>query len=164
PAVDRRSPRRIASLVRRLQHVRALGGFVAIAFRASAGATAQSGQTIITIPNTVQAGDAMIIAGGMNDAGVSDFDWAVPSGWQRLRHSRVGSDVYGALYGRVATARDAVSHFVLDTDSTGQSGVALAAYSGTDPASPFHPHARSVETTSPTSHTAPTVTVTVEDA
>lgn len=137
---------------------------MAIAFRASAGATTQSGQTIITIPSTVQAGDAMIIAGGMNDAGVSDFDWPTPSGWTRLRHSRVGSDVYGALYGRVATAGDAGSQVVLDTDSTGKSGVVLAAYSGTDPVAPFHAHAMRVETTSTTSHATPTVTVTVEDA
>src|SRR5690606_28894279 len=140
------------------------GGTVAIAFRASAEATAQSGQTVITIPNPVQAGDALILVGGMNDAGVSDFDWAVPSGWTRLRHSRVGSDVYGALYGRVATAGDAGSQVVLDTDSTGKSGVVLAAYSGTDPVAPFHAHAMRVETTSTTSHTTPTVTVTVEDA
>src|SRR5690606_39179353 len=106
----------------------------------------------------------MIIAGGMNDAGVSDFDWAVPSGWQRLRHSRVGSDVYGALYGRVATAGDAGSQVVLDTDSTGKSGVVLAAYSGTAPVAPFHAHAMRVETTSTTSHTTPTGTVTVEAA
>src|SRR5690606_37559284 len=95
----------------------------------------------------------------MNDAGVPDFDWPTPSGWTRLRHSRVGSDVYGALYGRVATAGDAGSQVVLDTDSTGKSGVVLAAYSGTDPTAPFHAHAMRVETTSTTSHTTPTVTV-----
>src|SRR5690606_12994551 len=164
PAVDRRRESRVAELVRRLQHLRALGGSVAIAFRASASATTQSGATTITIPGTVQAGDALIIAGGMNDAGVSDFDWPTPSGWTRLQHSRVGSDVYGALYGKVATASDAGAQVVLDTDTTGKSGVVLAAYSGTDPVAPFHATAQRVENTSTTNHATPTVGVTVEDA
>lgn len=137
---------------------------MAIAFRASASATTQSGATTITIPGTVQAGDALIIAGGMNDAGVSDFDWPTPSGWTRLQHSRAGSDVYGALYGKVATASDAGAQVVLDTDTTGKSGVVLAAYSGTDPVAPFHATAQRVESSSTATHATPTVDVTVEDA
>src|SRR5690606_23457109 len=100
----------------------------------------------------------------MNDAGVSDFDWPTPPGWTRLRHSRVGSDVYGALYGRVATAGDLGAQVVLDTDTTGKSGVVLAAYSGTDPVAPFHATAQRVESSSTATHATPTVDVTVEDA
>ena len=137
---------------------------MAIAFRASAEAHTVSGETVITIPGTVQAKDSMVIIGGLNDAGVPDFDWQPPAGWTRLEGSRAGSDVYGAMYGKVASAGDPGSTIVLDSDSTGKSGVGFVAYSGTDPVDPFHAHAMRVETTSTVNHATPTVGVTVEGA
>ena len=135
-----------------------------IAFRASAEAHTVSGATTITIPGTVQAGDAMLLIGGLNDATVPDFDWQPPAGWTALHSSRAGSNLFGALYGRVATAGDPGSPVLLDSDSTGKSGVVLVAYSGTDPIAPFNAHAMAVESTSTTNHVTPTAAASVENA
>lgn len=137
---------------------------MAIAFRASAEAHTTSGNLTITVPGTVQAGDAMLLVGGMNDAGVPDFDWSPPSGWTQLRASRSGSNLFGALYGKVATTQDIGKPVVLESNTTGKSGAVLCAWSGTDPVAPFNAHAMAVENTSTVNHVTPTAEATVENA
>lgn len=137
---------------------------MAIAFRASAEAHVTSGDLTITVPGTVQAGDAMLLVGGLNDAGVSDFDWSPPPGWTQLRASRSGSNLFGALYGKVATSGDIGTPVTLESNSTGKSGAVLCAWSGTDPVSPFNAHAMAVETVTTVNHATPTAEATVENA
>lgn len=136
---------------------------MSIAFRASAEAHVTSGDLTITVPGTVQAGDAMLLVGGLNDAGVPDFDWSPPPGWTQLRASRAGSNLFAALYSKVATAGDIGAQVTLESNTTGKSGAVLCAWSGTDPVTPVNAHAMAVETTDTVNHATPTAEATVED-
>ena len=137
---------------------------MAIAFRASAEAHATTGNLAVTVPSGVQAGDCLLMFAGLNDAGVPANDWATPSGWTPIDSRRVGSNLFGAAYFRVAQAGDPSSVVTLATPGTGKSCAILAAYSGTDPVSPINIAAAASEGTTTASHTTPTVGTTVDDA
>lgn len=137
---------------------------MAIAFRASAEAHVTSGDLTITIPSGVQAGDALLLVGGLNDAGVTANDWSTPSGWTLIDSRRVGSNLFAAVYFRVAQSGDPSSVVTLSTPGTGKSCAIIAAYSGTDPVSPINVSAAASEGTSTASHATPTATTTVDNA
>lgn len=137
---------------------------MAIAFRASAEAHATSGDLTITIPSGVQAGDCLLLIGGLNDAGVPENDWPTPSGWTAIDARRVGSNLFAAAYFRVAQSGDPSSNVLLATPGTGKSCAIIAAYSGTDPVSPINVSAIASESASTASHTTPTANTTVDDA
>ena len=136
---------------------------MAIAFRASAESHVTTGSLTITIPSAVQAGDVLLLIGGMNDAGVSANDWATPSGWAALDTRRVPSNLFAAAYTRVAQSGDPGSTVTLSTAGTGKACAIIAAYSGIDPSGPINISAVASETTNTASHTTPTVTTTASD-
>jgi hypothetical protein len=131
---------------------------VAIAFRASTSATPTTGDTVLTIPGSVQAGDLLILAGGLNNGGNTALDWSTPAGWTRKDGRDLGSNLYAALYVRVAQAGDAGTSVTLPTTALGKSGVILAAYSGVDTVTPLDTWAARPEVSSTAAHATPTVT------
>jgi hypothetical protein len=134
---------------------------MAIAFRASTSAYAQTGSITLTIPSGVQSGDCLLLFGGLNDGGVASVDWATPAGWTRLDSRQVGSNFFGAAYVKVATSGDAGATVTLSTSSAAKSSAILVAYSGTDPVSPVNGSAAASESVSTASHTVPTLATTV---
>jgi hypothetical protein len=130
---------------------------MAIAFRASTEAHVSSGSLTLTIPATVQAGDLLVFVGGMNNAGNAAYDWATPSGWTKRDDRSVGSNLYGALYTKVATSGDAGATLTLSSSNTGKSCAILASYSGLDQSAPVDVITGLSETTSTVSHATPTV-------
>ena len=137
---------------------------MAIAFRASAEAHPTTGSLTITIPSGVQAGDCLLLIGGLNDANVPANDWPAPSGWTAIDTRRVGSNLFAAAYYRVAQAGDPGSTVTLSTPGTGKSCAIIAAYSGTDPVSPINVAQVASETVTTASHTTPTATTTIDNA
>ncbi|WP_141576111.1 hypothetical protein [Actinomadura sp. WMMA1423] len=137
---------------------------MAIAFRASAEAHLTTGSLGITIPSGVQAGDCLLLIGGLNDAGVSGNDWPTPAGWTAIDTRRVPSNLFAAAYYRVAQSGDPGATVTLITPGTGKSCAIIAAYSGTDPVSPINVAAAASETIATASHTTPTATTTVDNA
>lgn len=137
---------------------------MAIAFRASAEAHLTTGSLTITIPSGVQAGDCLLLIGGLNDANVPANDWPTPTGWTAIDTRRVGSNLFSAAYYRVAQAGDPGSTVTLSTPGTGKSCAIIVAYSGTDPVNPINVAQVASETVTTASHTTPTATTTVDNA
>jgi hypothetical protein len=135
---------------------------LAVAFRASNEAHATLGSLSVTIPATVQAGDLLILVGGLNNAGNASYDWATPSGWTRRDDRALGSNVYAAVYAKIAASGDAGSTVTLTSSTTGKSCAIVAAYSGVDQSQPIDVMAALTETVSTASHATPTVTTTVD--
>lgn len=134
-----------------------------IAFRASTSTTTTTGSATLTIPASVQAGDLLVLAGGLNNGNDATKDWpAVLSGWTRKDGRDVGN-LGAALYVRVAQAGDAGSTVTLSTSALGKSGAVLAAWSGVDPSNPVEDWDVRQETISTASHATPTVDTTGTD-
>jgi hypothetical protein len=136
---------------------------LAIAFRASTSTTPTTGSATMTIPGTIQAGDLMVIGGGLNNGGDTSKDWTTPAGWTRKDGRDVGSNLFAALYVRVAQAGDAGSTVTLSTSALGKSGAVLAAWSGIDPSNPVEDWDVLVETVNTATHATPTVDTTGTD-
>lgn len=136
---------------------------MAIAYRAGSSATQTTGSLSITIPATVQAGDLLVLIGGLNDAGVLDHDWSTPSGWTLRDARHVGTNLYAMACVRVATSGDASSTVTLSTPATGKSAAIIVAYSGVDVSNPINVGATAADTTGTASHTTPLVNTTVAD-
>lgn len=135
---------------------------MAVAFRVSTEAHATSGALAVTIPATVQAGDLLLLVGGLNNGGSAGFDWSTPAGWTKKDDRSVGSNLYGVLYAKVAVSGDAGATVTLASGTTGKSCAILAAYSGVDQSSPIDGVAGLSETISTASHTTPTLTTTAD--
>lgn len=133
---------------------------MAIAFRASTEAHVSSGSLILTIPGTVQAGDLLILVGGMNNSGNAAYDWSVPAGWTKKDDRSVGSNLYGVVYVKTAVSGDSGASLTLASSNTGKSCAILAAYSGLDQSAPVDVIDGLSETTSTVSHATPTVATT----
>jgi hypothetical protein len=133
---------------------------MAIAFRASTEAHVTSGSLTLTLPGTIQAGDLLIVVGGMNNSGNAAYDWSTPSGWTKKDDRSVSSNLYGVVYTKTAVSGDAGASLTLASSNTGKSCAILAAYSGLDQSAPVDVIAGLSETTSTVSHTTPTVTST----
>lgn len=135
---------------------------MAIAFRASTSTTTTTGSATLTIPASVQAGDLLVLAGGLNNGNDTTKDWTTPSGWTR-KDGRDVSNLFAALYVRVAQAGDAGATVTLSTSALGKSGVVLAAWSGIDPSNPVEDWDVRQETVSTATHATPTVDTTGTD-
>jgi hypothetical protein len=133
---------------------------MAIAFRASTEAHVSSGSLTLTIPGTVQAGDLLILVGGMNNSGNAAYDWSTPSGWTKKDDRSVGSNLYGVVYVKTAVSGDSGATLTLASSNTGKSCAILAAYSGLDQSAPVDVITGLSETTSTVSHATPTVSTT----
>lgn len=136
---------------------------MAIAYRAGSEAHVTTGSLTIAIPSGVQAGDVMVLVGGQNDAGVSANDWATPAGWTPIDSRRVGTNLFGAIWVRVAQSGDAGGSVALPTAGTGKACALLAAYSGCDPVTPVNVSAALSESVNTASHVTPTVGTALDD-
>jgi hypothetical protein len=133
-----------------------------VAFRTSTEAHAATGDLVITIPATVQAGDLLVIAAGLNNGGNPALNWGTPAGWVKRDDRSVGSNLYAALYVRTATSGDAGATVTLVSATTGKSCAVIAAYSGADQSAPIDAVQGLSETTSTAAHATPTVSTTVD--
>lgn len=133
---------------------------MAIAFRASTEAHVSSGSLTLTVPGTVQAGDLLILIGGMNNGGNAANDWTTPTGWTKKDDRSVGSNLYGVVYVKTAVSGDSGATLTLASSNTGKSCAILAAYSGLDQSAPVDVITGLSETTTTVSHATPTVATT----
>jgi hypothetical protein len=123
-----------------------------VSFVGAASAAVNSTRHTVTIPGTVQPGDALLLVLGANTtAAVSD-----PPGWQRL-DSLATATAQTRVWSRVATATDPGATVRVDLAAVTKANLAVAAYRGTDTAAPVAAFAR--RASSGAAHTTPAATV-----
>lgn len=137
---------------------------MAVALRGSTSAAVGTNTLTLTVPSSVQAGDALFIIAGCGDAGVT---WATPAGWtlvERRTRDTSTTGMMGALFKKVATSGDASAPVVLTASTTAHSAGMVIAYSGTDIVDPLHAWAPFTENSSTAinSHALPAVTTTLD--
>lgn len=136
---------------------------MSVALRGSSSAAVGTNTLTLTIPSSVQAGDALFIIAGCGDAGVA---WATPAGWTLVeRRSRDTSTtgMMAAIFKKVATSGDASASVVLTASTTAHSAGMVIAYSGTDIVDPVHVWAGFTESSGSAinTHALPSVTTTL---
>jgi PKD repeat protein len=125
----------------------------AIEFVAAAAdpATGSAQSQTVTIPASVQAGDALVLAMSWNSGTVTASD---PAGWSRVR-SQVGGQISSALWTRAAQAGDAGDPVTVTNSAIVRGSLLLSAYR--DAGVVVAGTALAAETVSGTAHTTPTV-------
>jgi PKD repeat protein len=124
-----------------------------IAFRAVSGVNANSATPTLTVPASVQAGDAMALL-VTTKAGTTH---AAPAGWTAVATGG-STAVSTSVWQKVATAGEAGSALAVTLSELTKSDVRLLAYSGAAATDPFSALV-SADAALTTSHPAPTVTV-----
>lgn len=132
-----------------------------IAYRGGATVAASGGTAAtlyVTVPSTVQAGDALLLWTNLDDENATT---TTPSGWTAVGNKQ-GLSSRSYLFRKVATAADAGSHVgVTMANLIKKSEVMLVAYSGTDTTNPVHQFANATESNYQLTHVTPNVTTTV---
>ena len=108
----------------------------------------------MTIPDNVQAGDALVLFFAANTTAPT---YTGPAGWTQLQSSS-GDGIAGRAYTKVATAGDAGSSVKVTSSAYAKSDTTVSAYRGTNPDSPVAVSAGRVDNSAGASHTSPTVT------
>lgn len=131
------------------------------ALRATTSAYDNTAGLAVTVPASVQPGDALLLAFGIADGAAAI---ATPSGWT-ASDSRSDSGDKWALFSKVAASGDGGSTVTVAV--TGQAagahmGGLLYAAQGTDTSSPFSVVQGATDATSSASHNAPSATTTVD--
>jgi PKD repeat protein len=126
-----------------------------VTFRASAVTAANVVTPKVTVPASVQAGDAMLLFVTTNSLNAVTTP---PAGWDLAGTQQSSTDVRTLLYTKVATATDAAKVQSISFTAATKADLTLLAYSGTA-ATPFEAIASSGETVNQSSHTTPGVTV-----
>lgn len=129
---------------------------MAIAFRDSATVSlngiVQANTITLTIPVTAMVGDVMLFlytGGAAVDVG--------PAGFTLLQAGSSNSNVWGALYFKIVGSGNAGASRSV-TATAAKLNAALVVYSGTDPTTPIVTSAVASETTTHTTHAAPSLT------
>ncbi len=125
-------------------------GFVAQANAAGAAATLS-----VTVPNTVTAGNALILIA----SGATSGALAAPAGWTLLGSTHGGSVLTTAAWSKVATAGDIGSSVPVTFPSSVRGTVQLVAYSGTNGTTPVVNNATVAAQAAATQFVSPTSTV-----
>lgn len=136
---------------------------MAVALRGSTSAAVGTNTLTLTVPSSVQAGDALFLIAGCGDAAVT---WATPAGWTLVeRRSRDSSTtgMMAQIFKKVATSGDASSSVVLTASTTAHSAGMVIAYSGTDIVDPLHAWTGFTESSGSAinTHALPSVTTTL---
>lgn len=136
---------------------------MAVALRGTSSAAVGTNTLTLTIPSSVQAGDALFVIAGCGDAAVT---WAIPAGWTLVeRRSRDTSTtgMMAQIFKKVATSGDASASVVLTASTTAHSAGMVIAYSGTDIVDPLHAWTGFTESSSTAinTHALPSVTTTL---
>lgn len=124
-----------------------------IAFLGANGTVGNRTSHPVTIPNGVEAGDALVLFFSANSTTPT---YTGPAGWTAIG-SVNGSGVVGRAWSKVATAGDAGGTVLVTSSGFAKSHIAVAAYHGTDPTSPVAA-AASGQDSGGAAHTSPTVT------
>jgi PKD repeat protein len=114
----------------------------------------------VTVPNTVQTGDVMVLFQSIASGSITATD---PAGWTPIATRAAGSGITTTAYTRVATGSDAGSPVTVTWSAKGKVTMSLAAYSGVSQTAPVGVFNTSVDTNS-VNHTTPTVTVPLVDS
>lgn len=128
---------------------------VSTAFRSAASAYANSSAPSVVVPTTVQNGDRLLLFVSTNSTTTA----AAPAGWTQLSTAIDGSDMRSTVFTRSAAADTAGSRVTVGLGAQVKASLALSAYSGAGAPTVFAVTAEAAA--SPTSHTAPSVDVTV---
>lgn len=133
---------------------------MAIAFRAAAGNSTQGASCTVTIPATVQPGDAMLLFHVMNSASLAVT--TPPTGWDPLEGTQTTASAAYTAWRRVAQAGDAGATVTVGTNggSALKNTMLVGAWSGVDTTTPVDAFTHALESTSQTAHAAGTVNTT----
>ena len=107
----------------------------------------------VTIPGTVQAGDALVLFFAAN---TTNPTYTPPAGWTQIETVN-GNGVLGRAWTKVATAADAGTSVRVTSSAFAKSNIAVAAYRGTDTTTPVAVSANRLDNGG-AAHTSPTVT------
>ncbi len=124
-----------------------------IAFRATAGVNANSANPTVTVPASVQAGNALVLLVSTK----TGTTHTPPAGWAAVQQSS-GTAVQTSVWQKVATAADAGSSVAVSLSELTKVDVRLLAYSGTAASAPVSAVISS-DASNTTDHPAPTATV-----
>ena len=127
-----------------------------IGYRGSASFSGNVTSAGVTVPSSVESGDALLLFVSTN-AGVSPE--AVPAGWQ-LVGQREDQNLRSHLYVRSATASSAGGDVQITLASRAKVDLTLLAYSGVDPAGPIAGWDAAIEPGTSASHAAPELAIT----
>jgi PKD repeat protein len=125
-----------------------------VAFVGANGTVGNRTNHAVTIPGTVQAGDAMVLFFTTNTT-TPTYTW--PAGWTEIEAVNASGFVGRAWY-RVATAADAGTSVRVTSSGYAKSNIAVSAYRGTDATNPVAVSANRLDTSSGAAITSPTVT------
>ncbi len=126
-----------------------------VAFRAAAGTNGNSLLSTVTVPATVQPGDAMVLITTSNNPGAVING---PTGWTLVDGANdATTSTQSYLWTRTAVAGDAGSDVTIVASGWSKMATQLAAYSGTDG---IDAHALEFDTVNRNTHTTPQVPVT----
>jgi len=126
-----------------------------VTFRASAVTSANVVTPKVTVPASVQAGDAMLLFVTTNSLNAVVTP---PAGWDLAGTQESSTDLRTLLYTKVATGTDASKVQSITFTGATKEDLTLLAYSGAD-ANPFDAIASAGETVNQSTHTTPGVTV-----
>jgi PKD repeat protein len=126
-----------------------------IAFRAAVTATANSNVAKLTVPASVQAGDAMLLFATTNSNTSVTTD---PAGWTFMGEQISGTDTRTRFYSKVAVLGEAGTTVTVPYAVATKIDLSLSAYSGTS-STPVVAFASAAETVSRATHTTPSINV-----
>jgi hypothetical protein len=127
----------------------------AVGFVAEANTAGAAGTLSVTVPNTVTAGNALVLIS--TAATISSL--SAPSGWTLLDSTHTSSAVTTAAWSKVATAGDIGSSISVTIPGGVRATVQLLAYSGTNGTTPVVNKAVAAVQASATQFVSPTTTV-----
>lgn len=125
-----------------------------VSFVGSASTAGNRTSHKVTVPSTVQPGDALVLFLTWNSQQAATG----PAGWIQLQ-ARDGSGIRGRAWTRTATTADAGSTVTVTTAAAAKSVFAVAAYRSTGSGATVTASAVAGSNTAATSHTAPAVAV-----
>ena len=126
-----------------------------VGFRGSAVTAANAVTQRVTIPSSVQAGDALLLFVTTNSLNAVSTP---PAGWALAGSQQSGTDTRTLLYTKVAVATDASTVQSIAFAAATKADLTMLAYSGTSP-DPFQVILSAGETVNRSSHTTPDVSV-----
>jgi PKD repeat protein len=125
-----------------------------ITFVAAAATNGNRLNHVVTIPATVQAGDAMVLFFTGN---TTTPTYTGPTGWTTVQ-SNDGAGIVVRAYSRMATAGDIGSPVTVRSSGYAKSDISVVAYRGTHAVDPVAASASKIDNVPGASHVSPAVT------
>lgn len=127
-----------------------------VSFVAAASGNANATAHRVTVPSSVQAGDALVLTMAVNSTSVTVAD---PAGWTPLS-SLDGNNVRGRAWTRSATTSDPGSVLQVSTSGTAKADLSVAAYRGSGgEMATVVAHEAALDQANGTDHVSPTVSL-----